>query len=153
MGVVDFSGIYSFLFEWIKGEDYGIIEDIYTEKVKGEAKDIDIKWTASKKLTDYFKSSLDIKWRILGMKDVEVEIDGKKKNLNKVVELRIDIKGVLEKDYDNKWNKSATTKFFKEIYQKYVIPTRTDKMEDKVEAMVKDFKEEAKAFLELAGRR
>jgi len=152
-GVVDFPGIYNFLFEWVKDEKYDITEDLYTEKVKGDAKDIDIKWTASKKLTDYFKSAIDIKWRILGMKDVEVQIDGKKKKMNKLAELKIDIKGVLEKDYDNKWNSSTTAKFFKEIYNKYVIPGRTSEMESKIISFVQDMKEEAKAFLELTGKR
>ncbi len=152
-GYGDFKNIYSYAHDWIKQEQYTVIEDLYTEKVKGSSKDIDIAWKASKNITDYFKIEIDFKWRILGMEDVEVEVDGKKKKMNKFVELGIDIKGTLVKDYSNEWNKSSTAKFFKEIYNKYVIPGRTNEMKQKVEKDVQDFKEEMKALLELTGKK
>lgn len=153
VGYGKFSDIYSYAYDWVKGEGYSVIEELYTEKVKGSSKDIDIAWKASKDITDYFKVDLDFKWRILGMEDVEVEIEGKKKKMNKFVELGIEIKGTLVKDYANEWNKSGTTKFFKEIYNKYVIPGRTNEMKEKVEKDVQDFKEEMKALLELTGKK
>ena len=153
VGYGDLKTIYSYAHDWLKGELYSIVEEQYVEKVKGNAKDIDILWTASKKITDYFKIDLTLRWRILGMEDVEVEIDGKKKKMNKFNEISIELKGTLVKDYTNQWNKSATTKFFKEIYNKYVIPARTDKMKDEVEKVVQDFKEEMKALLELTGKK
>jgi len=153
VGYAKFSDLYSYAFDWVKGEGYTIIEDTYTEKVKGNAKDLEIAWKASKKITDYFKVEIDFKWRIFGMEDVEVEIEGKKKKMNKFVELGIEIKGTLAKDFANQWNTSGATKFFKEIYNKYVIPGRTIQMEEKVGKDVQDFKEEVKAFLELTGKK
>jgi hypothetical protein len=125
----------------------------YTEKVKGSSKDIEVGWKATKQVTDYFKIELDLKWRVIGLEDVEVEIDGKKKKMNKWAELAIDIKGTLVKDYKNEWNKTPTTKFFKELYTKFVIPARTDNMKERVEAVVQDFKEEMKALFELTGKK
>ncbi|MBS3083506.1 hypothetical protein J4423_01745 [Candidatus Pacearchaeota archaeon] len=153
VGYAKFNDLYSYAFDWVKGEGYKIIEDTYTEKVKGNAKDLEIVWKASKKITDYFKVEIEFKWRIFGMEDVEVEVDGKKKKMNKFVELGIEIKGTLVKDFANQWNVSGTTKFFREIYNKYVIPGRTVQMEEKVEKDVQDFKEEVKAFLELTGKK
>lgn len=152
-GYGDFGNTYKYAHDWWKNEQYNVTEENYTEKVKGSAKEIEIAWKASKKITDYFKVDVDMKWRILGMEDVEVEVDGKKKKMNKFVELGIEIKGTLVKDYTNVWNKSAITKFFKEIYNKFVIPTRTDQMKDKVETDVQNFKEEMKALLELTGKK
>lgn len=152
-GYAKFSDAYSYAYDWLKGDGYSVTEEQYTEKVKGNSKDIEIVWKASKKITDYFKSDLDIKWRVLGIEDVEVEIDGKKKKTNKLMELGIELKGTLVKDYQNEWNKSATTKFFKEIYNKFVIPSRTDQMKDNVEETVQKFKEEMKAFFELTGKK
>ncbi|MEK6915569.1 MAG: hypothetical protein AABW89_03450 [Nanoarchaeota archaeon] len=152
-GYGDFKGTYSYAHDWLKQEQYSVVEDQYTEKVKPNAKDVDVVWKASKKITDYFKIELDLRWRILGMEDVEVEIDGKKKKMNKFMELGIEIKGTLIKDYQNDWNKSATTKFFKELYNKFVIPDRTEKMKERVEKDVQDFKEEMKALLELTGKK
>lgn len=152
-GYGDFKTIYSYAHDWLKGEQFSVVEESYTEKVKGSTKDIDISWAASKAITDYFKIDLALKWRVLGMEDVEVEVDGKKKKMNKFSEISIDIKGTLVKDYTNQWNKSATTKFFKELYNKYVIPARTGEMSGEVGKVVQDFKEEMKALLELTGKK
>jgi len=152
-GYGDFKNAYTYAHDWLKQENYNIVEDQYTEKVKGSLKDVDIVWKTSKKITDYFKIEIELRWKILGMEDVEVEIDGKKKKMNKFIELGIEMKGGLVKDYKNEWNKSATTKFFKEIYNKFVIPDRTEKMKEMVEKDVQDFKEEMKALLELSGKK
>ncbi|MDP4038989.1 MAG: hypothetical protein Q8P57_00180 [Candidatus Pacearchaeota archaeon] len=152
-GFVDFKELYNFCYDWLKGELFNIIEVNYTEKVKGDAKELEIVWQATKKVTDYFRILFDIKWKILEMKDVEVEIDGKKKKMNKLAELKIDIKGTLEKDYNSKWEITPTMKFFKEFYQKYIIPNRTEQMEEKVQEALQEYKEEIKAFLELTGKK
>lgn len=152
-GIVNLSEAYEYAYSFLReGEEYGITEEYYSEKISGESKDVEIKWVATKKVTDYFKINLDIKWKVLGMKNIEVEIDGKKKEMNKVSELSIDIKGVLEKDYNSKWESNPTHKFFKEMYHKYVIPQRTEKKENDVIEMVQKFKDEMKAFLDLTGR-
>lgn len=151
-GLTDFEQAYKFAYEWLKREDLGVVEDTYTEKVKSSGKELEIEWTAAKKLTDYFKATLKFKWRVLGMSDVEVEIDGRKKKMNKIADLSIEMKGVLEKDYSNKWEGSAFNKFIKDVYNKYVIPQRTSEKEKTVRELIQDFKEEMKAFLELTGR-
>lgn len=153
VGYGDFKNSYSYSFDWLKQEGYTVVEEQYTEKVKGNAKDVEIVWKATKAITDYFKIEIDIKWRIFGMEDVEVEVDGKKKKMNKFVELGIEIKGTLVKDYQSQWSKSPTTKFFKELYNKFVIPGRTLQMKEAVEKIVQDFKEEMKAILELTGKK
>jgi hypothetical protein len=152
-GIADFKEVYRHANEWLKEEEFSMSEENYVEKISGDAKDIEIAWSASRILTDYFKIALTIKWRILGMTDVEAEIDGKKMKMNKFVELKIETKGVLVKDYDNKWEKTGLGKFLKEVYQKYVIPGRTKEKEKQVEAVVQEFKEEMKAFLALTGKK
>ena len=151
-GYGDFKNFYSYAHDCLKGEKYSVTEDSYTEKVKGSSKEVEIAWTASKKLTDYFKVEIGVKWRILGMEDVDVEIDGKKKKMNKFAEVKIEAKGTLIHDYSNQWNKNAQTNFFKSLYNKYIIPDRTEQMKDKVEQDIKDFKEEMKALMELTGK-
>ncbi len=151
-GLGDFKAAYSFAHDWLKDRGFGVTEDEYSEKITGDSKEISFKWSASKKVSDYFKVSLSIGWRIDGMKDVEVEIDGKKKNMNKF-NLSIDIKGVLEKDTSGSWSGKPTHKFLKDLYHKFIIPERISQREDEVESAVDDFKEEMKAFFELTGRK
>ncbi|SRR3989344_5565600 len=152
-GYGDLKKIYSYAYDWLKQEDYKVVEEQYNEKVKGNTKELEIIWKATKEITDYFRIKIDFKWKIYGMEDVEVEIDGKKKKMNKFGELGIEMKGMLVKDYYSHWNRSTTAKFFKEIYDKYVIPGRTKELRDRVEKDVQDFKEEMKALLELTGKK
>jgi D-hexose-6-phosphate mutarotase len=151
-GFGDFKAIYNYAHDWLKNEEFSISEDKYQEKIKGDAKEIEIVWKISRKLTDYFKIEGDVKIKIDGMKDVEVQIDGKKKKMNEFQTFTMDVKGTLVKDYQNKWA-SPSSKFFKELYDKYIIPNRTEKMEAKVEETIQKFKDEIKAILELTGKR
>ncbi len=77
-----YSDVYNMMFNWFKDHNYKIMEDLYNEKVTGFGKEITAKWKGSKKVTDYFKFQIQANWHILGMKDVEVEIDGKKVKTN-----------------------------------------------------------------------
>ena len=153
-GMTRFEEFYELAYNWLKDEDYIITEKKYEEVAQpGEAKEVRIEWEATKKITDYFRIGLDIKWQVLGMKDIEVEIDGAKKKMQKFSELKMDLKGTLEKDYGSKWGASGFNKFLREIYDKYIIPVRTEQMETKVRETVQSFKDELKAFLELEGIR
>jgi hypothetical protein len=105
-----------------------------------------------KLLSDYFRIEHEIKFEIKGMVEVEVEIEGKKKKMNKGT-IDIEIKGILIKDPESKWDKTPFFRFLREVYNKYIIPGRVDKLEDKVRDDVKDYKESLKAFLELTGKR
>ncbi len=152
-GIADFKRFYEYAHNWLKDEDYIVYEEKYEEQLKGDAKELRIKWTCNKKITDYFRIALELKWQLLNMREVEVEIDGKKKKMNKFSELKINIKGVLEKDYSSKWGAGGFNKFLKEMYDKYLIPKRSEEMENKVIEIVQNFKEEMKAYLELTARR
>lgn len=153
VGICNIKDIYNYAYEWLKDEDYFIIEDKYKETAKGDSKDMEIMWKCNKKITDYFRINIEIFWKILGMIDVEVEIDGKKKKMNKVAELTATIKGVLEKDYTSDWGATGFHKFLKEAYNKYIIPSRTEEMEVKTAEIVQDLAEEIKAMLEFTGKR
>lgn len=152
-GFGNFKHIYSYAYNLLIDEDFDVTEDLYEEKVGPSSKDIMIEWAASKKLTDYYKASLKIKWKILGLADVEVEIDGARKKMNKFAEMTIDVKGILEKDYRSKWEVSAFKKFLSDVYHKYIVLERTEKKEGEVRNYVKGFLEGMKAFMDITGKR
>ena len=152
-GLGNFKNCYKYAYDWLLGEQYTVIEEKYSEKVSGNEKEIEVQWKADRKLTDYFRIALGIRWHILAMTDVEVEMNGKKKKMNKFGELKIDIKGVLEKDYTGRWEKTGMSKFWKETYHKYIIPKNIEEKEIEVMRDTRNFKEEIKAFLDLTARR
>jgi hypothetical protein len=151
-GVFDFPAFYSFCHGWLKYEEYFVVEEEYAEKVSGNAREMVIKWNASKTLTDYFKIEIKIKFEIYGLTDVEVEMDGKKKKMNKAL-VKMEIRGTLIKDPGSNWEGKPWYRFMREAYDKYIIPKRVDDLGEKVANDVRAFKEEIKSYLELYGRR
>ena len=77
-GLFDFKDTYEFAYNWLMDENYDLFERKYTEKVKGESKDVEVKWEAMKEISDYFRYVIEVQWVILGMKSVEVQQEGKK---------------------------------------------------------------------------
>ncbi|MBD3252599.1 hypothetical protein GF386_02620, partial [Candidatus Pacearchaeota archaeon] len=69
-GIFNYRDFYSFAYDWLASQNYDIIEKTYTEKVSGESKQVEIKWEAWRKISDYFKYVIQIEWMILGMKDI-----------------------------------------------------------------------------------
>lgn len=151
-GLFNYSGFYNFAYAWLKYEDYDVIEDEYSEKVSGDSKEVTIKWKASKSISDYFKIEHTIKIEIKGMTEVEVEIEGKKKKMNKA-KITIEIKGVLIRDKDSNWYGGWQWKFFREVYDKYIVPGRILDMTLKVMEEVRLFKEQLKNYLEISAKR
>ena len=151
-GIFDFKAFYSYAHSWFIEENYGVVEEKYSEKVSGNSRDILIEWLASKKLSDYFKIEIKIKYEITGLTDVEVEIDGQRKKMNKG-KVKGDIKGLIIKDPDSKWDSAPLYRFMRDTYNKYIIPGRINAIEDRIRNDVRTFKEEIKAFLEMSGKR
>jgi hypothetical protein len=152
-GIFDFTELYGFMHTWLKDNLYGVNEERYSEKVSGAARDISFEWKATRQISDYFKIEHTIRVEVVGLTDVEVEIDGKKKKMNKG-KIAMEIKGVLIKDPKNTWDETKPFyRFLREAYDKYIIPARVKAMEDKIEDDVRAFKDEVKAYLELSGKR
>lgn len=151
-GVFDFAALYSYAHTWFRNENYGVSEDKYAEKISGSNRDIDIEWKAMRGLSDYFKVEHKIKFEIRELTDVEVEIDGKRKKMNKG-KVSIEITATLVRDPESKWETTPWNKFMRDVYNKYVIPSRVESMKDKTRDDAKKFKDMMKAFLELSGRR
>lgn len=150
-GITNFKNLYNFMHDWLKEEEFDVTEESYSEKVKGATKEIEILWSIARKLTDYYEVKGNVKIKITNLKEVEVEISGKRKTMEEL-EFELEIKGVLVRDWDNQWA-SPTTKFFKELYDKYVVKSRTLEMKERVGSIVQEFKEQVKAYLELTGKR
>ncbi|MCK5449810.1 hypothetical protein KAI32_03015 [Candidatus Pacearchaeota archaeon] len=143
--------LYNFCFEWLKDEGYRVKEKEYTEKSSNFGKEIILIWEASKKVTDYFKNVIEVKWHILGMNDAEVEQDGKKIKTNKG-EVGITIKAILVRDYEERWEDRPIWKFLRGVYEKYIIRTTVDEYEDDLEDKAKEYLREIKSFLQIGGR-
>lgn len=152
-GIFDFSNFYKFCYEWLADEEgMTVVEEKYVEKLSGDSKDIDIEWVASKKITDYFKFEIKVKFRILRLTKIEIVQGGAKVKTNDG-SVELSLSGTLIKDYEGKFESTAFKKFLRGIYEKWVIPSGVKQIEDKLASICDDFLSQAKAYLALEGKK
>ncbi len=152
-GVFNFADFYRFCYDWLSDEANLIVaEDKYAEKLSGDSKNIDIEWTCFRKITDYFKFEVKILFRIIGMTNVEIQRDNAKIKMNKG-SVEVTTKGTLVRDYQGKFEMTGTQKFMRSIYEKWVIPSRLEQYEDKLIGDCDEFLNQAKAYLDLEGKK
>jgi hypothetical protein len=152
-GIFSFKDFYLFCHEWLTEEtELDIVEKIYEEKIKGDSKDIIVKWDGEKKLTDYFRFDMKVEFTIRNMKDVEVSQDGINIKTNNG-SAKVAVKGILTRDYDGKFEATAYRKFIRSIYEKWVITSRIEEMEGKIVSGSDNFLNQAKAYLDLEGKK
>ena len=152
-GIFSFPGFYKFCYDYIKEEfGFAVAESKYTEKITGDAKEIQIEWEGEKKITDYFKYIIKVDFRIIGLKNVEVQRGEKKIQTNKGL-VEINAKGIIVSDYEGKYDTSPNLRFFRGVYEKWIIPSTIEQIEEKLISHCDGFLGEAKAYLDLEGKR
>lgn len=153
-GIFSFKDFYKFCYEWLieeTGMDF-VMENKYEEKIKGDEKEIVVEWEGQKKLTDYFRFDVKVKFEIKGLKNVEVMQEGVKIKTNSG-SAKVSVKGSLVRDYENKFEGTHTKKFMRAVYEKWIITSRVKQFEDVVAEKCDEFLGQAKAYLDLEGRR
>jgi hypothetical protein len=152
-GILDFKDFYKFCYQWLTEEaGLDVIENKYAEKISGDSKNIKVEWGGSRKVTDYFKFGVDVRFEVLNLTTVEIQKDGRKIKTNKG-SIEISIKGTLIRDYEGKFEKTSTQKFMRGIYEKWVIYSRIKEYEGKLVGDCDEFLSQAKAFLDLEARK
>lgn len=152
-GIFSFKDFYQFCHDWLTEETgLDVAENKYEEKISGDLKNINVEWTGEKKVTDYFKFEVKVGFKITGLTKVEVVQDGRKVQTNKGA-VKISVKGILVRDYEGKFETNAFQKFLRSIYEKWVITSRIEQMEEELIGSCDDFLGQAKAYLDLEGRK
>jgi hypothetical protein len=151
-GIFDFKAMYSYAHDWFKSDGYGVVEEKYAEKVKGDSRDLTIEWKVTKDFSDYFRFEYKIKYEIEGLSDVEVEIDGRKQQMNKG-KVIVEITSTLVMDKEGKWESTSFNRFMRDVYNKYIVPSRVESMKILLVNKATGFKDDLKAFMNLTARR
>jgi len=152
-GFFKFGDFYNFCYSWLKDETgMDLAEVKYSEKLVGDAKNLEIEWKGERKLTDYFKFRIKVKMRINGLTNVELNQDGNKVSTNKG-SCEMKVEGILIRDYNGKFETSAFRKFLRSIYEKWVIPARIEEYIAKVIQDCDEFLNQAKAYFDLEGKK
>jgi hypothetical protein len=152
-GIVNFANFYGFCYDWLKEETgLDMVENKYTEKLGGDSKNIEVEWSGSREITDYFKFEAKVTFKVIGLTNVEITEEGRKVKTNKgSVELAIS--GTIVRDHKGKFERTGFQKFIRGIYEKNVIPERIGKVKEKIMSDCDEFLSQAKSYLDLEGKR
>ena len=152
-GIFSFKDFYKFCYGWLTEEiGLDVVETTYSEKLTGDTKDIEIKWGGTKKFTDYFKFEMKVDFVIRRLKEVEIS-KGDVKIRSNNGSVKVKVNGILIRDYDGKFESSGFQKFLRGIYEKWVITSRIEQFEGSVIGSCDEFLNQAKAYLDLEGRK
>ncbi|MBW2969720.1 hypothetical protein KY319_01215, partial [Candidatus Woesearchaeota archaeon] len=101
-----------------------------------------------KKLTDYAKSIIKIRMQFSDVKDVVVDKDGKKTKIQEGKAVII-FDGILETDYEHRWEGKPIFYFLRTVFEKYVYTPFISGFERGVKEDTMALKNNMKAYLGL----
>ncbi len=120
-GLFDLDGLYAAVVDWAKTYNYWWHEKMYKHKVPGpEGAEQELEWVIEKKVTDYLKYYIHIEVLIQDMREIEVEVDGKKKMLSNA-RINIIMSCELDVDWQARFGKSKFEEKVMGWYYKLVV--------------------------------
>ncbi len=125
-GVFNVNEIFQVLKEWIKEYDYKPSEQLHSEKVDENGKQILYKMNPWKKINDYVQFDLYVKFVFTDIKDVYVDIDGKKRKMNRGSVLFYDYVA-LTSDYESSRESTPLLVFFRSLYDRIIAANQMSK--------------------------
>ena len=147
-GIFNIKEIYKIIDDWVKDYDYDKVEKVSTEYVRPEGKYVELILEPEKKVSDFVKNIIKVKIIARNLKDVEIEQDGMKKSMQEG-NMLITFTGVLETDYEGKWEQKASIFFLRVLVDKYIYKFYTDKFESGLARDVNELSTQVKSFLNL----
>lgn len=147
-GLFDAQTLYKIIDEWFEERGYDKREALNTESVLPESKNIELLLEPWKKITDYAKIVIRLRIQMTNLKEVEIKKDGGKIKLNQgKVHLVFD--GILETDYENKWEGKPMFYVIKVMFDKFFYKPFSSGYASWVKDDVAHLSQRIKSFLNL----
>jgi hypothetical protein len=149
-GPFDMTELYKTIKYWLDFNGYGdekksFREEKYVERIKGEAKQVEIKWSGEKEISKYFSYVIEITYFIIGLKKTKITKDGKEYETDKAdLELRLSASIITDKK-----NKFKDKELLKKFYDKFIIKDRIEGKKIELYQKIYSLHDEIKGFLEL----
>ena len=147
-GLFDLVELYALIDRFIKDKDYDKFESLSNEFVTQTGKDIHIILVPAKWHTDYVKKHIKIEIHARDVKEVETEMDGVRVKINQG-NIKILLSGILETDWEGRWQTRPMYYFIKKIFDKYIYRSQTDQFEKEIMQDVNMLKDQIEGFLNL----
>ncbi|MBI5398849.1 hypothetical protein HZB03_05285 [Candidatus Woesearchaeota archaeon] len=147
-GLFDIKEVYALIDDFLKQKNYDKFEKANREYVGSTGKEIYYVITPIFAISDFARKFLKIDLSAKEVKEVEVEIDGVKRRMQQG-KLRILLSGILETDYEGRWEQTAFYYFIRTVFNKYVYRKHTEDFEGQIKNDVMMLREQLGALLNL----
>ncbi len=147
-GLFDLHELYSLVNQWLKDKGFDLREQRNQEQVRPNGKFIEVEMLPWKRITDYARHVIRLNIKVLNMKDVIVEEDGKRVKLNKGT-IRVVMDGYLDTDYEDRWESKPFYFFIRTLFDKFVYRTYSTQYEELLVENCLQLHSTMKAFLNL----
>ena len=111
-GVFDFDKLYKEMHDWFMKNSYGFEEKQHDDRAKDRGRDIEIVWNGERKVDEFVKFLINVRFVIEEFNKVEKLDSGK---------LLIEISASAILDYTDRWNRKPFSNFLFNVYTKYII--------------------------------
>ncbi|MBI4439279.1 hypothetical protein HY640_05070 [Candidatus Woesearchaeota archaeon] len=129
IGMFNVTELYQLIDNWIREKGFDRRELRNQEHVKPEGKYIELELQPWKKVSDYVRHQIRVLIRMINLKEVTVEIDGKKKRMHKG-KVYIIIDGIMYTDFEGRWEQRPFYFFLRTVFDKFIYRTYTGQFED-----------------------
>lgn len=147
-GLFDIKEVYSLIDDFLRQKNYDKFEKTNREFVGSAGKEIYYVLTPVFGISDFARKLLKIDLSAKEVKDVEVEIDGFKRRMQQG-KFKIMLSGILETDYEGRWEQTAFYYFVRTMFNKYIYRKHTEDFEGQIKSDVMMLKEQLGALLNL----
>jgi hypothetical protein len=115
-GVVDFEKLYRTMVEWFTSRKYDFYETLYKDKPP----ELELDWTAKRKLDEFYQHRIEIYFHLYDIKEVEAIKDGVKKKMI-YCRMVITFRPYLVLDWQKRWTGNIFKRILYQFYFKNVI--------------------------------
>ena len=117
--------LYQVINKFLKDKGYDWKESKHHEYLGDESKYVELVLEPWKKISDYMKLVIRVNLKVYDMKDVLIEKEGKKLNMQKgKVVMRVD--AILVTDYEGKWEEPPIKYFLRALFDKFIYKRYTN---------------------------
>jgi len=119
-GLFNVNKFHKFLMQWFKDNEFHMYEERTQEQIFPSGKEIIYNYKPYKDFTDFANAVIYLDVKMSNVNDVTVEVDGQKKKMQKG-DINIDMTGLVETDYESKWETKPFYYFFKIVAEKFFL--------------------------------
>ena len=119
-GIFSLDGLYQAIYKWMIDRNYDRDDKVHTESIKPDGKHIDIELECDRSIDDYTKYLIRVRIFASHIKDVTVEMDGRKQRLNEG-KVMVILDSWVKTDWQDRMESKPVYHIIRSMYNKYIF--------------------------------